>query len=117
MSEQLSEDLVGERTLTALQRSIDHWQRVVDGSEIATGSDDCDLCEQFYPEGRGDWDQETEGNCKGCPVDAYTKGFGCIGTPCGGYFKHMEKGEPEFAHRYAVEELDFLKGLLPKVSP
>jgi hypothetical protein len=68
-----------KRTLTALQASIEHWEKNAQAevvSNIADNAASCPLCQIFY--------FEKIGNvlpCSGCPVREKTRQSNCYGSP------------------------------------
>ena len=61
---------MNERAATALQQSIEIWNRRANGEFFSATTAACPLCELFWNDG-----------CLGCPV--YTAGhFRCANTPC-----------------------------------
>lgn len=103
-----------ERTLTALQGSIEKWKAI----EAGTGADDgwrnCPLCQLFnHP-----FDERRSLGCRGCPVYATTRLQGCEGTPYEpwsvssyGLYPRVAQGAKLIA--IAREEREFLESLLP----
>jgi len=100
------------KTLKVLKGSIKKWEKIVEGTGIDEGTDNCPLCELFYYK-----------DCHGCPVYEKTNCPDCIDTPCGDWnehiaTKHKEKGDYKVycpvCKELAQKELDFLKSLLPR---
>ena len=115
-------------TLTALKRSIEHWERLACGTiDEGIGPGSCHLCKLFNPYMTGSKNQitrlvigkEKEVVCYGCPVMESGNGKDrnlCDNTP----YEHAayiattaSKEGPAFIAA-AKAELDFLKSLLPK---
>lgn len=100
------------KTLAALKKSIEHWERLASGEndyQESIYSGDCALCGLFYHYG-----EPTD--CDGCPVKAKTGRRNCKNSPwqrvSDAKFDH---GEQSDAFRAAAgKELAFLKSLLPK---
>jgi len=103
-----------KKTLEALQKSIEKWEKIVMEKGKDEGSRNCALCWLFL-----------KNECEGCPVYAKTKRKGCRGTPCEDWVDHQENhfyyvNEPyrvvkcPECKKLAEEELEFLKSLLPK---
>ena len=93
-------------TLEALRGSIKKWERIVAGTGVCRGVDNCPLCRRFHA---------AYGNspcCSGCPVFEATGKRGCTGTPIEDY--DDEDGTEEEMLAAAIAEVDFLKSLLPK---
>jgi len=93
------------RTLTALRKSITHWEensKATDFQSITIGQDACALCQEFnnglFP-------------CSGCPVKEKTGHSGCKGTP---YDKVASSITFSGSKEFALEEVAFLKSLLPE---
>jgi hypothetical protein len=104
---------MNKKTLTALQKSIEKWERVIRLENVyeEKGLLDCALCDLFFFE---------PNYCRGCPVEAVTGLRGCFGTPYVGFstykaFLEIEKVPwSSKAAIWARKELNFLKSLLPK---
>jgi hypothetical protein len=94
-----------ERSLTALQKSIRHWERNAAGSFDGIGTYACALCELFYSD-----------LCFDCPVYEKTGQSACVGTPLTGVNEAFEIHGPQSDEFRAAaqKEIDFLKSLLPK---
>ena len=113
-----------ERTLTALKKSIQHWESIAEGIGISRGIETCALCQIYHCDCNG---KEYHDNCCGtCPVKKETGYDLCIGSPYQKWGKHRMKEHPGadvgFAHGFALckeckeiawEEVAFLKSLLP----
>lgn len=111
-------------TLEALQGSIAKWQGIVDNVTIDKGVDNCPLCKKFLVHYNG---IGSLNHCEGCPVRAFTSLRYCSDTPYSG-FAMTRANLPSTATRrgkytkkahavllpYALDELQFLKSLLPK---
>ena len=99
------------RTLEALKGSIQKWEKIVDGSGADFGPSNCPLCKLF-------WKSVTarpSPYCTGCPVAEKTGEFACRSTP----YEEWEglsdnKVVDDRSREIAIEELNFLKSLLPK---
>ena len=98
------------KTLTPLEESIAHWERIRDGKEPELGVANCALCKSFI-----------SGGCVGCPVREFSGKPGCEGTPYV-VWAHLTE-VPNKLYRIAETpeeiaaaqaELDFLRSLLPK---
>lgn len=99
------------KTLTALKGSIEKWRRIVDGTGVDGGTDDCPLCHLFAAEDR---------DCIGCPVSARAKRPGCANTPYVAWKRVASEDDGEnlvattsAAKVAARAELAFLESLLP----
>lgn len=106
---------MSKATLKALRGSIAKWEKIVAGTGVDKGPDNCALCKRFFYR-----------DCSGCPVNDKT-GEGCQRTP---YDRWADVTETETdmtaaGHRKAVSpeakeaaqaELDFLKSLLPEAQ-
>jgi len=101
-----------KKTLKALEGDIKKWQKIVSGKGIDDGWHNCLLCQLFLP------------LCIGCPVRVFTTYGGCCDTPYDRRTMHHQKRHPNKSNKYkvkceickiiALDELRFLKGLLPK---
>lgn len=108
------------QALTALQKSIAHWERVATGNrqpDELVGGGWCDLCTEFNHS--MSWNKR----CKGCPVYEKTGEQFCAGTPwveiervldgrCGEEAT-ADWLDTDEAAELAAKELAFLKSLLP----
>lgn len=105
----------GEILRTALEESIEHWQRLYNCKSLeeieSEGYDAsvCALCKMFA---RDDLE------CEGCPVEQNTGMDGCDGTPYYDvvyYFNNVLDGKFEFNvidwQQLTNKELEFLKSL------
>ena len=98
---------MNEQTLNALNESIKHWQRYVDGfgeTEREPLVDNCSLCGLFY-----------RYDCVGCPIRERTGRINCRTTPYEDAFDAYHNSgptSPEFIEQ-AKFMLEFLKSLLP----
>jgi hypothetical protein len=101
-----------DRTLTALQASIKHWEdnvaaEAVDDASTRPGS--CALCREFYYDGNA---------CFGCPVADKVRSRHCTNTPYIGASAAWHDwrrgvGSRRQWREFAQAELDFLRSLLP----
>jgi len=99
-------------TLEALNGSIKKWQDIVDGTGEDNGWRNCPLCVMFLD----------ERSCDRCPISEAVDDTGCTGTPHEQWEEYQGEKEMVFpravfdttSQRLAEEELEFLKGLLPK---
>jgi len=96
-----------EKTIAAIEDSIAHWERLVNGttSEFeTTGHNDCALCKMFY--------SYSKGSCGDCPIRNRTGESLCEGSPYVSESNFPQgKNHPEFK-REAKYMLDFLKEIL-----
>ena len=108
---------MNKETLKALKGSIKKWEKIVDGTGVDDGADNCALCDMFFDSAM-DFEY-----CKGCPVSKSTGRRGCTETPYEdwlesqshfGRFHHPHKAHNDETVMCAVLELEFLKSLLPK---
>ena len=103
------------KTLAALKKSIEHWERLASGQARRgewIGPGHCALCKLFL-----------DGACKDCPVAERTGYRYCDGTPYGIVQAYVDArflvdresilNSQEFKSA-ARKELRFLKSLLPK---
>ena len=106
----------GDGMSTALDESIEHWQRLVacktldEVEKEGIESDDCALCEEYQ--------YTSEESCAGCPIFFRTTQRYCRGTPYGKiavYIQRCWDDECEFDaelwQQLSQAELDFLKSL------
>lgn len=99
-------------TLEALEESIAHWKRLASGNrepDENVGWLDCSLCVKFM----------RFALCEDCPVSKKTGAILCHNTPYkNAHRTRREYGldSPEFKAA-ALEELAFLKSLLPNNHP
>src|SRR4051812_10552999 len=89
-------------TLEALKGSIRKWEAIVDGTGIDEGWINCPLCRLFLKTG-----------CAGCPVMEKTGIETCLATPYVDYRRAANKRSND-AHAAAIQEMDFLRSLLPE---
>lgn len=107
------------KTLKALKGSIRKWEKIVTGTGVDKGKDNCPLCQKFQ-----DRNPALGADCIGCPVAIAAKMRYCRNTP---YEEWDRRSEPEcnLKRGYnfegwpekldsAKKELNFLKSLLPK---
>lgn len=110
---------MGERTLTALQGSIEKWKAIEAGTRVDGGGSDCPLCVLFdsveNPDG---FPLPCSDGCFGCPVSNATGKSGCSDTPYMVWAKATGRDFPRIAdtpERIALAraEREFLESLLP----
>lgn len=99
------------KTLTALKGSIDKWQKIVDGTGVDDGALNCPLCRLF------------DDTCEKCPVAIKSGKSNCDNTPYPKWRDHQKSIHYAsddwtvkccWCRQFAEEELEFLKGLLPR---
>lgn len=99
-------------TLTALNQSIEKWERnavAETPDDYAVRVKDCPLCDIFF-----------RGGCRGCPVMAATGESGCGGSPYRAAVRACYRWEDadtalrDAAHAAARAEVAFLRSLLPE---
>lgn len=61
-----------EEQKKALRGSIRKWQRIVNGTGIDDGTENCACCKKWNHHGN---------RCVGCPIFQFTGRRGCEGTP------------------------------------
>jgi len=84
--------------LKGLRGSKRKWERIVAGTGIDLGAENCPLCKLYI-----------EKNCKGCPVSIATNRMNCDGSP---YRLFDTDGEMYEHPVLAKAELMFLKALI-----
>ena len=98
-------------TRAALEKSIEKWQEIADGSGTDEGSRNCALCGLFLAV-----------DCRGCPVAVATGKTLCDGSPYvrwGWAFSAAEwldgsrRADTSERKAAARAELEFLQGLFP----
>ena len=104
---------ITKKALTALKGSIKKWEKIVKGTGVDDGINNCPLCKIFWEVG-----------CKDCPVSEKADKFTCCEkTPYTKWDGHHYtvhgtgfplKIECKICERYAKQEVKFLKSLLPK---
>lgn len=106
--------VMNKTTLAALRGSIKKWEKIVKGTEVDVGHDNCPLCRLFLR----NW-----GGCRDCPVGKNTGRSFCGGSPyvewadLGGDYDDPALTLKSPAHMAAAKrELRFLKSLLPKAK-
>lgn len=95
-----------QKTLDALDKSIQHWQNYADGKgekECYPVVSNCALCAIFY-----------DADCRGCPIKETTGVFRCANSPYREAIENLRENQgqhdylrPEFLLA-AKKELDFL---------
>lgn len=112
---------MNQETLKALRGSIKKWERIVAGKLGDYGNENCDLCKKFWS-----WEGGIHGTAfcnTECPIKIKTGKDTCSGTPhivwCeylteNKYQIHHNKVFDEKSKQLALDELNFLKSLLPK---
>lgn len=121
-------------TLEALRGSIAKWEAIIDGTGVDRGRENCPLCQKFHP--FPDTSPYTQW-CRGCPVRQKTGLSGCEGTPYQEYDLLDEKIDlatdagplspyyrsddvlrqlRDSRRQAAIQELEFLRSLLPEGS-
>ena len=110
--------VMNPETRKALKGSIKKWEKIVKSTKaVDKGDENCPLCSLFFD----------KINCGDCPVKISTGQGCCSGTPYDAWNKHhrinhFTHGRYDFSRhpncpdclRLAKEELEFLRGLLPK---
>ena len=104
---------MNQKTIKALKGSIVKWEKIVDGTGIDEGGDNCPLCILVDFE------------CNFCPVFNKTGKIVCNGTPYVKWVNHhvnhklsyrnrdCPEVECKICERHAKAEVEFLKSLLP----
>lgn len=95
------------RARKALKGSIRKWERIVAGTGIDKGGDNCPLCTQFANEKNG-W------GCIGCPIAEHTGASDCARTPYSDWsmsLGYMNTADTPERKKHAKRMLAFLKRL------
>jgi len=105
-------DAIAEK---ALDKSIEKWEKIVDGKGFDYGARDCALCEEYY------YNDEF---CVRCPIYLKTGAKYCNKTPYRKWNIHHHNShfivsfgrciKCDECKKLAQEELDFLRSLKPK---
>ena len=102
-----------KQTLEALKGSIQKWEDVLEG-HVENGWKDCPLCDVYL---------NKLGSCNGCPISEYARDGACRNTPYKRWTEHQDVAHYTRTYKQiycarcadiAREELEFLRGLLPK---
>lgn len=99
---------MGASTEKALRGSISKWQKIVKGTGVDLGSENCPLCMKFMDHDVFD--------CGGCPV-ARAGHEACDDTPYQLFSDLVDYGKFAITNEAKIaaqDEVDFLKSLLPK---
>ena len=99
-------------TRTAMNGSIEIWERRAKGEDISVGYRNCPLCMIFHGIPRRERGENVIG-CDGCPVAERTGMRYCDKTP---YVDFVDIPETETKARMAAakREVEFLKSLVPE---
>lgn len=90
------------RALTALDKSIAHWERMAAGTHAGDEEptdDHCDCCAEFLP-------------CMECPIRLRTGHLLCVGTPyeaAAKAFYDRFNGEPDYDQSALDAEVEYLR--------
>lgn len=101
-------------TLSAIQASVAHWERMQANwpeSAESPDVDECALCQLFYNSTH--WDH----CCYSCPIFNVTGQRFCIGTPYHAAARAFDGADAAAWQAAAQAEIDFLKSLLPGAAP
>ena len=92
--------------LQAIDKSINKWKQIKDGTEFDKGRKNCALCQKYT-------------NCKGCPVKEFSGEPACEGTPYLNWCNHASSYHRndinylsvlcKTCEELAQKEIDFLK--------
>jgi len=111
---------MNKETLAALNGSIRKWKKIVEGTEVDRGTDNCPLCQMFH---RRRIAFQRDSACDGCPVKNKSGEMYCESTPYIEWGNHhaIKHGSASTiikncptCKELAQKELDFLRSLLPK---
>lgn len=75
-----------DKVAAALEGSIEKWQKIIEGTGVDKGDDNCPLC-QLFLKGRND---NVYNACLGCPVSEKTDASHCFFTPYEKWYIHMK---------------------------
>jgi len=113
--EEVMKELMKQRTLSALEGSIDKWGKIVYNGGLDEGATNCPLCTEFL---LGD-------SCSNCPISKKTGKSACYSTPFTKWYNHQSKVHHsevrnhihlgcDECEKLAIDELAFLISLRPK---
>jgi len=68
---------ITQRQAKALEGSVEKWWKIVKGTGVDAGVNNCPLCQLYYHHSSGLY----YNTCKGCPVRNDTQYADCRGTP------------------------------------
>jgi len=68
---------ITQRQAKALEGSVRKWRKIVKGTGVDMGIDNCPLCKLYYKPDCTIWSQR----CKGCPIFIDTSMPACYKTP------------------------------------
>jgi hypothetical protein len=103
---------MNQKVRKALEGSIKKWEKIVNGTGVDRGVENCPLCKIFYD----------TSSCVGCPVYEKTGAKDCLRTPYTAWMQHHWENQYDDNFKVfdsksthlAQAELTFLKSLLPK---
>ena len=90
-----------EEQKKALRGSIRKWTKIVNGTGVDEGPDNCPCCKKWYE----------NDDCSGCPIREFTGKDGCGGTPYDLYNDRVESPLFPFQYDASVSELNFLRAV------
>ncbi len=103
-----------QETLTAIRGSIKKWEQILNYKQEDKGADNCPLCSLYY----------YNEHCIGCPVVVVTGRSRCVGSPYDDWHRYFDGTNIPYSKvidatsaELALEELTFLRTLLPKEEP
>lgn len=113
LAEEYEKQMYGMDSLVskALEDSISNWEKRAEGKYNGpSGRLGCPLCQLFNPV----YLNNSENNCRGCPVKEKTGKQFCHGTPYIQWTQAKQDKNEEEMKQHAAEEVTFLKSLRPK---
>jgi len=101
---------VTKEVYKALKGSIKKWVKIVKGTGVDSGTDNCPLCDKFVNNAHNSF------SCYGCPVLRKTDKTGCAGTPYPRFNSSSTDGKAvnQLSVLAAVDMLRFLVKLKKK---
>jgi len=97
------------KKIELIEKSVEKWENIVDGTGVDHGTQNCPLCQEFYDD-----------NCEGCPVAEETGYDMCQYTPYFDWDEYCTNNDNQWPYKVfdkiskelAIEERDYLIKLL-----